>query len=113
MEKLERVEVGSAMADSTAARAAVAVISLDSDRIGILPAVLHTAEAKAQEGSAQSAIGLTPWARGGWNGGCTSIQLRDAVADPVDLAQAWNSNLDQSSTAAGPRALEAQEALKA
>jgi hypothetical protein len=55
------------MADSTAARAAVAVSSLDSDRIGILPAVLHTAEAKALEGSAQSAIGLTPWARGGWN----------------------------------------------
>jgi hypothetical protein len=101
------------MADSTAARAAVAISSLDSDQIGILPAVLHTAKAKALEGSAQSAIGLTLWARGGWNGGCTSIQPRGAAADPVDLDQAWNSNLDRSSTAAGPRAPEAQEALKA
>lgn len=60
---------------------------MDSDGIRILPAVLHTAKAKALEWSAHSAFGLTPCAQGGLNGGCTSIEPRGAVAGPVDLAR--------------------------
>jgi hypothetical protein len=107
------VEVGSALAGSIAARAAVGPMNLGSDRIGILPAAPLAAEAQEREGSALFGIGLTPWAQGGWNGGCTSIQPRGAAADPVDLAQAWNSHLDRGRTPASPRAPEAQEALKA
>jgi hypothetical protein len=107
------VEVGSALAGSTAARAAVGSEDLGSDRIGILPAAPLADKAKREERLAQFGIGSTPWARGGWNRGHTSIQHRGAAADPVDLAQAQSCVMDRGSTPEGPRALKAQEALKA
>ncbi len=82
------VEISSALADGTAARAALASCALGSDRIGILPAALHVAEAKEGEWSAQFQIGLTLTMQGGLNGGRTPIQPRGAAADLDDLAQA-------------------------
>ncbi len=107
------VDVGAALAGSTAARAAVGLGDLGSDRIGILPAAPIAAKAKREEGLAQFGIGPTPWTRGSWNRGRTSIQHRDAAADPADLAQALSCVVDRGSTPEGPRAPKALKAPQA
>ncbi len=105
--------MGSALASYTAARAAVGSGDLGSDRIGIPPAAPPVAEATREEGLAQFGIGPTPWAQGGWNRGRTSIQHRDATADPADLAQAQSCVVDRGSTPEGPRAPKALKAPQA
>ncbi len=109
------VEVSSTPGWESGAAALEAVRNSGSDCGQTLRAAPGAAAAREAAGWAQFGIGLTSSLREDWDRGYAHSQkatkrLRQAEADPADLAQPPSYELGWGSTSASPQALEAQEA---